>query len=129
MSPNLLTLANGTANALIAFGGIAFVLFVFGRPESKIYESPKIARLMKLGLSLVSVGAVLNIVTFSTPPISEIVLNIGLGLTFVLAAVWHFQTFVRHNQPTKTDELRPLKPARPARRAKRQPRRSDARVD
>jgi hypothetical protein len=128
MNPNLLTLANGVANALIALGGIAFVLFVFGRPESKIYESPKIAKMMKLGLSLVSVGALLNIVTFSTPPVSEIVLNFGLGLTFVLAAVWHFQTFVRHQQ-TKTDELRKLKPARHARRTKRQHRRADARVD
>lgn len=127
MTPNLLTLANGTANAFIAAGGIALVLFVFGRPESKIYESPKIAKLMKLGLSLVSVGAMLNIVTFSTPPVSEIVLNAGLGLTFVLAAVWHFRTFVRHHsEPPKADESRQLKPARPARRAKRQSRRADA---
>ena len=126
MTPNLLTLANGTANALIAAGGIAFVLFVFGRPESKIYESPKIAKLMKLGLSLVSVGALLNIVTFSTPPLSEIILNAGLGLTFVLAAVWNFQTFVRQHKPQKTDEPKRLKPSRPARGAKRQRRRTDA---
>ena len=126
MTPNLLTLANGTANALIAAGGIAFVLFVFGRPESKIYESPKIAKLMKLGLSLVSVGALLNIVTFSTPPVSEIVLNAGLGLTFVLAAVWHFRTFVRHHEPPQNDEPKRLKPARPARGAKRQRRSTDA---
>lgn len=126
MNPNLLTLANGAANTLIALGGIAFVLFVFGRPESKIYESPKIAKMMKLGLSLVSVGALLNIVTFSTPPISEIVLNFGLGLTFMLAAIWHFQTFVRHNQPTKNDEPKRLKSARPASCAKRQRRSTNA---
>lgn len=126
MNPNLLTLANGAANTLIALGGIAFVLFVFGRPESKIYESPKIAKMMKLGLSLVSVGAMLNIVTFSTPPISEIVLNFGLGLTFVLAAIWHFQTFVRHNQPTKNDEPKRLKSTRPDRGAKRQRRSTNA---
>jgi hypothetical protein len=126
MNPNLLTLANGAANTLIALGGIAFVLFVFGRPESKIYESPKIAKMMKLGLSLVSVGAILNIVTFSTPPISEIVLNFGLGLTFMLAAIWHFQTFVRHNQPTKNDEPKRLKSARPASGAKRQRRSTNA---
>lgn len=128
MNPNLLTLANGAANALIAAGGVAFVVFVFGRPESAIYRSPWLARLLKGGLSLVAVGAMLNIVTFSTPPVSEIVLNIGLGVTFAVAAAWHFVTFVKPHPP-KTDELRPLKPARPARRAKRQSRRADARVD
>ena len=116
MNPNLLTLANGVANALIAAGGIAFVVFVFGRSESSIYRTPWVARLLKAGLSLVSVGAMLNIVTFSTPPISEIVLNVGLGMTFAVAAIWHFITFVKQSTPPKTNEPPTNKRARSVRR-------------
>lgn len=111
MNPNLLTLVNGAANALIAVGGIAFVVFVFGRPESVIYRSPWLARLLKGGLSLVAVGAMLNIITFSTPPVSEIILNIGLGVTFTVAAGWHFVTFVKPH-PSKPDEPRTNKRSR-----------------
>jgi hypothetical protein len=116
MNPNLLTLANGVANALIAAGGIAFVVFVFGRSESSIYRTPWVAHLLKAGLSLVSVGAMLNIVTFSTPPISEIVLNVGLGMTFAVAAIWHFITFVKQSTPPKTNEPRTNKRTRSVRR-------------
>lgn len=128
MNPNLLTLANGAANALIAAGGVAFVVFVFGRPESAIYRSPWLARVLKAGLSLVAVGAMLNIITFSTPPVSEIVLNIGLGVTFAVAAAWHFVTFVKPHPP-KADEPRPNKPARSTRRSSGKLRRTDARAD
>lgn len=128
MNPNLLTLANGAANALIAAGGVAFVVFVFGRPESAIYRSPWLARVLKAGLSLVAVGAMLNIVTFSTPPVSEIVLNIGLGVTFVVAAMWHFVTFVKPHPP-KPDEPRTNKRPRHPRGAGSKLRRTRDRVD
>lgn len=128
MNPNLLTLANGVANALIAAGGIAFVVFVFGRPESAIYRSPWLARLLKGGLSLVAVGAMANIVTFSTPPVSEIILNVGLGVTFAVAAMWHFVTFVKPHPP-KPDEPRTNKRPRSARRSSGKLRRLSDRVD
>jgi hypothetical protein len=67
-----------------------FVISVFGRPDHPIWENKYRAYLAKVGLCISSCGAILNIVSLSTPPVTEIVLNIGLSLNFCWLSWWQY---------------------------------------
>ena len=73
----------------------AFLIFVFGRQESKINQLPFLGILIpKIALAFCTAGALLNALTFSDPPWSEVVLNGGLALLFTWAAWFHWKYFV-----------------------------------
>jgi hypothetical protein len=45
--------------------------------------------LIKFSLAMIAAGALMNVLSLSTPPVSEIVLNVGLAGLFSWAFVWH----------------------------------------
>lgn len=86
---------NFISNLILSFSFTGFVIFLFGRTNSKVYELPWYKTLLvKIGLCLCTVGALLNIFTFSDPPWTEVILNSGLACLFAWAAWFHYKTFV-----------------------------------
>ena len=90
------TLINLIANSFITFGMMFFIIGVFGR-RSKVIESMNVVEklFLKVGLCATAAGSLYNVLILSTPPLSEIVLNVGLGLLFIWAAWFHWKYFVK----------------------------------
>lgn len=90
---------NLIANICIVIGMTLFIIGVFGK-KSEMLESihPIESFLLKFGLCAVTAGSLFNILTLSTPNTSEISLNVGLGLTFLWAAHFHWKYIVNKNK-------------------------------
>ena len=100
---------NVVANMVLAVAFTMFIIFVFGRTNSRIYQLPWYKTiLVKAGLCLCTVGAFLNALTLSDPQASEVILNVGLGIMFTWAAWFHYRTFVIPYKQTKKQETNPL---------------------
>lgn len=80
---NLLTLLNGLANSILVVSALHLLIRVFGHPDSAIWKKPYAAALCKLATTITVCGAVSNVMTFSTPVWTEIVLNVGVSLNFL----------------------------------------------
>lgn len=93
------TIINLIANSLITIGMTFFIIAVFGR-RSKVIESMNfIERLfLKTALCASAAGALLNVLTLSTPSMSESLLNVGMGILFTWAAWFHWKYFVKKKQ-------------------------------
>lgn len=89
-------IVNLIANSFIVLGMVFFIIGVFGR-KSKVIESMNVIEktLLKVALCASASGALLNILTLSTPPITEALLNVGMGLLFIWAAWFHWKYFVK----------------------------------
>jgi hypothetical protein len=80
----------------------AFLIFLFGRDNSFVYKLPGYQTLaLKAGLAMCTAGALLNAVTMSNPPWSEVLLNTGLATLFGWATWFHYGRFV---QPWREQE-------------------------
>lgn len=84
-----------------------FVISVFGKADHVIWETKWKAYLAKVGLCISGCGALLNMLTFSTPNITEIVLNIGLSLNFAWISIWQYTE--THKSKFKEKEQRAAK--------------------
>jgi DNA-binding beta-propeller fold protein YncE len=94
---------NFGSNIILFLAFTAFVIFVFGRTNSKIHNLPWYRVItLKIGLAFVTCAALLNALTLSNPEWSEVILNFGLALVMSWAAVYHFVMFVI---PYKTAKL------------------------
>ena len=67
-----------------------FMIYVFGHVHSRVWHNRYEAYLAKTGISILTCGATLNILTLSTPNITEIILNVGLACTFAWIAWWQY---------------------------------------
>lgn len=86
---------NFVSSLVLSGAFTAFLIFVFGRQESKINQLPFLGILIpKIALAFCTAGALMNALTFSNPPWSEVVLNGGLALLFTWAAWFHWKFFV-----------------------------------
>lgn len=86
---------NFISNLVLSFAFALFMIFLFGRTNSKIYTLPWYKTIaVKIGMALCASGALLNVFTFSDAPWSEVILNTGLAFTFVWASWFHYKTFV-----------------------------------
>ena len=87
---------NFMASLVLTFSFTAFIIFVFGRTSSKLHSLPFWKTIfVKTALAFCTAGALLNALTFSDPPWSEVILNVGLALLFSWAASFHFCHFVK----------------------------------
>jgi hypothetical protein len=91
------TILNVIANIFIALSVAGFMVML-QEPSNPIAKMNLGIRLwIKVSLALTSGGALLNVITLSTPPMSEIILNLGLGGLFSWAYVWHLKMFKDKN--------------------------------
>ncbi len=86
---------NFACSSVMTVAFLSFVVFVFGRENSIVHKFslPK-SLALKAGLSLCTAGALYNALTFSDPPLSEVILNCGLATLFTWAALFHHERFV-----------------------------------
>ena len=88
---------NVIANVVIAISVAGFMVML-QEPTNPVAKMPFLLRnWIKISLALTSGGALLNVVTLSTPPMSEIVLNLGLAGLFSWSYFWHLKMFKDKN--------------------------------
>jgi hypothetical protein len=84
---------NAIANGLIFLGGTAFYVMLFTKIGDGVKQINRFGKvsyyIIKAALALVVSGALLNVLFLTTPPFSEVLMNLGVGLIFAWAAVWH----------------------------------------
>lgn len=87
------TIVNIISNCTIAFSAAALLIHIFGDPDNSIWNNKIKAYLAKFGLAVTSCGAVLNVLSLSTPNRTEILLNVGMSLTFFWLSWWQWEQF------------------------------------
>ena len=97
----MLTLINAFCNVVICLSVSAFMVFVFGRLDLTEKFGAVQKWIVKSGLALVSAGALFNFITLSKPPFTETLMNIGLAILFLWAAVFHYTHFVNKDKKKK----------------------------
>ena len=87
---------NLIANVMVTISVTFFIIGVFGR-RSRVIESMPIGEqyFLRVALSTLAAGSLLNVLTFSTPHATEVILNVGVGLLFTWAAWFHWKYFVK----------------------------------
>jgi len=84
---------NAMANAIVCLGGLAFYVMLFTKIGDGVKQIDRFGKTsyytIKTALALVISGALLNLLLLTTPPLTEVVMNVGFGLIFAWAAVWH----------------------------------------
>lgn len=86
---------NFVANLILTLAFMLFLLFVFGRTNSKIYELPWYKTILaKIALAICAMASLLNTLTLSNPPASEVLLNVGLATLFSWTSIFHYKAFV-----------------------------------
>ena len=87
---------NLIANVLTAISVTFFIIGVFGRKAKMIEQMPIWEQyFLRLALSTLAAGSLLNVLTFSTPHATEVILNVGVGMLFCWAAWFHWKYFVK----------------------------------
>lgn len=114
-----LTVINVASNAIIGLSIILFIISVFGNPEHSVWENKARAYLCKIGLGICGCGALMNVLTFSTPPLTEVILNVGLAMNLTWLALWQHDETQKCKQKKVAAKLTKPKPKkRPKRKAK-----------
>lgn len=88
---------NAFANIIITISVAGFMVML-QEPTNPVAKMPFLLRnWIKLSLAFTSGGALLNFITLSNPPSSEIVLNLGLAGLFSWSYFWHIKLFKEKN--------------------------------
>ena len=88
-----LTIINLISNFTISFSALALLIHIFGDPDNSIWNNKIKAYLAKFGLTVTTCGAILNVLSLSTPNQTEILLNVGMSLTFFWLSWWQWEQF------------------------------------
>ena len=97
------TVINALANITTSISSLALLIHIFGDPDNTIWNNKIKAILAKLGLTIMICGATSNALTLSTPPVTELILNIGISLTLFWLSWWQWELFKQtHKETTKT---------------------------
>ena len=90
---NVYTIINVVSNCTITFSAAALLIHIFGDPDNSVWDDKIKAWLAKFGLAVTTCGAAANILTLSTPNRTEIILNVGMSLTFFWLSWWQWEQF------------------------------------
>ncbi len=99
---NLEMVINSVASLVVA--GVIFVLMVdiYASASSPISRYPLFKTFhVRLGLSLTAAGSLFNVLIGSTPPWSEVILNIGLAFLFSWILMF-YQRYFKIEKPRIT---------------------------
>ena len=85
---------NEVANFLMCVSVTMFYVYLYGDKSKVVHRWSFVGHwTLKLGLIGIIIGSALNVLTLSDPPLTEVVLNVGLALTFVWAYLFHRKMF------------------------------------
>jgi hypothetical protein len=117
---NALTIANAIANVIVAGSVVDMAIRVFGNPKHRIHSHSELFYIRKFISSLVICGAVLNVVTLSTPSWTEVVLNYGFAANYLFSS--YYDRFTSPSNPKAPREVPKRRtPSRPSSTAKAKP--------
>jgi hypothetical protein len=85
---NPLTVANAIANTIVAGAVMDMAIRVFGDKSHRIHQHPELFYIRKFISSIVICGAVLNIITLSTPNWTEVILNYGFAANYLFSSYY-----------------------------------------
>lgn len=88
-----LTIINVITNCMTAISSGALLIHVFGDPDNVIWNHKFKAWLAKAGLSVTTCGAIANALTLSNPGATEVLLNVGISITFCWLSWWQWDQF------------------------------------
>jgi len=90
---------NAIANIAITITVIFFIIALFGSNNKKVNALSIYEKLfIRVALSATACGSLFNVLTLSHPPITEILLNIGLALLFSWAVHFHWKYFIKNTK-------------------------------
>ena len=110
-----LTVINAVSNSTLAFSALGLLVHIFGDPDNLVWNNRVKAYLAKVGLSVTICGAIANVMTLSSPPVSEVILNCGLSITFFWLSWWQWEMFKEMQAKSK----KPRRAKRPLRKPKK----------
>lgn len=85
---------NLVCNILLTLSGASFYLMLYGNSSSVVHRWPLIHHWsLRVGLSAFVAGAFLNALTLSNPPMTEVLMNVGLALIFIWGVTFHYRKF------------------------------------
>ena len=90
---NPCTAINVVTNCMTAISSGALLIHVLGDPDNDIWNDKIKAWFAKIGLSITTCGAVSNALTLSNPGPTEVLLNVGISLTFCWLSWWQWEQF------------------------------------
>jgi hypothetical protein len=106
---NSYTVINAIANCTTAFSSIGLLVHIFGDPDNSIWDDRIKAWLAKTGLTVLTCGAIANVLTLSTPVITEVLLNCGMSITFFWLSWWQYEQFKEKVELSKRSKQRKRK--------------------
>ena len=91
----MITIAiNEVSNLVMCVSVIMMYVYLYGDKTKVVHKWSFVGHwTLKLGLIGIILGSVLNVLTLSDPPLTEVVLNVGLAMTFVWAYLFHRKMF------------------------------------
>lgn len=95
---NPYTTINAVVNVMTAISSGALLIHVFGDPDNTIWNDKFKAWLAKAGLALTTCGAIANALTLSNPGPTEVLLNVGISVTFCWLSWWQWEQFQAFKQ-------------------------------
>lgn len=96
MSESALIVVNSFFHVVCLLGLASFIVLLFGRENSLVHTWPRWRSMsLKAALAMVCGGHLLAAVNDKATPIGEVLLNGGLAVLWVWAAVFHYQHFLR----------------------------------
>ena len=89
---NPLTVANAVANVIVAAAVMDMAIRVFGDKTHRIHQHIELFWIRKTISSIVICGAVLNVITLSTPSWTECLLNFGFAANYAFSSFYDRRT-------------------------------------
>lgn len=103
---NPYTIINVITNCMTAISSGALLIHVFGDPDNAIWNDKIKAWLAKAGLSLTTCGAVANALTLYNPGPTEVMLNVGISITFCWLSWWQWDQFQAMKRAARKPKLK-----------------------
>lgn len=100
---NPLTILNAVANGIVIVSVAGMAIRVFGDASHQIHGHKELFYIRKFISSLVICGAVLNLVTLSTPNWTEVILNYGFAANYLFSLYYHDRTSRSTNRKSTSD--------------------------
>ena len=86
-------LINIIAHCTTAFSALGLLIHIFGDPDNSVWDNKIKAWLAKGGLSITICGSILHVLSPTSADMQEIVLNVGISITFFWLNWWQWEMF------------------------------------
>jgi len=94
-----MVILNLIANIILTLSGMIFFLQLYGNESSVVHKWKFISHWsLKFGLSALTAGSFLNVLTLSNPGNSETLMNIGLAAILSWAVMFHYKIFSKYGK-------------------------------